>query len=200
MGSCLLVSVLVKQLVQNAEISSPWQFSFMVLLIVWIYFSSSVSMNYSSLPSDDVETKTHLSCLSLDVWWLVFSFYCGLHHKIVLSSTEQMVLYGGGSIYYENWGQKQLLVEWFPSMQAKNIHICYTHLILHIKVSKSFFYMTLKISTVLHIHNHKLCVVNLTKTIGHWQCDVWCVTVSSLHGHVILHHVFVNQRHPGFTC
>lgn len=44
-----------------------------------------------------------------------------------LSSTQQMVLCGVESVYNGNRGQKVLLVEQFPSMQAKHSHICCTH-------------------------------------------------------------------------
>lgn len=99
----------------------------------------SVSIHCLSLPNDDVETKHFWpACLPrcgdrFSGVTVVFSLIWTQHHETVLSSTEQMVLYGVGSVYYGNRGQKVLPVEWFLSMQAKHIHICYTHLIFHVK-------------------------------------------------------------------
>lgn len=108
----------------------------------------------SWLTNDDVETKHFwpVCLLRCGDWFsgvtVVFCLIWRQHHKTVLSSMEQMVLYGVGSVYYGNRGQKVLSVEWFLSMQAAHINICYTHLIfLNILV-----YMPVIIYTVLHIH------------------------------------------------
>lgn len=93
----------------------------------------SVSIHCLSLLNDDVEIKH---------FWPAYLPRCGdwfagvtvvfcptwmQQHKTALSSTEQMVLYGVGSVYCGNIGQKVLSVEWFLSMEAKHIHICQLH-------------------------------------------------------------------------
>lgn len=106
-----------------------------------------------SLPNDDVET-TLLACLSPEVWGLVFWCYRGVLSRMEATSqdrsTEQMVLYGVGSVYYGNRGQKVLSVEWFLSMQAKRIHICYTYLIFHVKYPSYCLYATHDLQSLTH--------------------------------------------------
>lgn len=118
----------------------------------------STPIHCLSSPNDDVETKHFWPAFPtprcgetgfLVLPWCFVSHGCNVT-KTVLSSTEQMALYGVGSVYYGKRGQKALSVEWFLSMQAKHIHICCAHLVFHVKYSSYSIY----ICTTHNLHSH----------------------------------------------
>lgn len=157
---------------------SYWQTSFIGLfyhlhesrlfacVCVCVCQPESASIHCLRSPGDDVETK-HFWPASLPRCGDWFSGVTAvfLSHKTVLSSTEQMALYGVASVYYRKRGQKVLTVEWFVSMQAQHTHICFTNLIFHVKWCPSY---------CLYAHN-RLCR-SLTK--GHWRKIFDCILLT----------------------
>lgn len=157
-STCLLVRV---PCLQNAYIcfiltnffhriilSFTWISIVCLCVCVCVCQPESASIHCLRSPGDDVETK-HFWPASLPRCGDWFSGVTAvfLSHKTVLSSTEQMALYGVASVYYRKRGQKVLTVEWFVSMQAQHTHICFTNLIFHVKWCPSY---------CLYAHN-RLC-------------------------------------------